>query len=109
MTSSHQVITAYEHMVELTDRMLAAAASGDWDALTHLEEQCAAQIQVLKRTEALVELPAPVRLRKVDSIRAILDNDRKIRDLTMPWMAQLSAMISNTRTQGRLLNAYGAI
>ena len=35
-------------------------------------------------------------------------DDRKIRDLTMPWMAQLSAMMSNAGTERRLANAYGA-
>ena len=28
-------------------------------------------------------------------IRQILDDDRKIRDLTQPWMARLSALINN--------------
>jgi flagellar protein FliT len=109
MITSQQVIAVYGRMVELTDRMVAAAASGDWDELALLEGQCAAQLRILKASEAGVELPAPVREQKVKSIRLILDNDRKIRDLTMPWMAQLSALISNTRTQGRLLGAYGTV
>lgn len=109
MFTSQQVIAVYDRMVELTDRMVVAATSGDWDELALLEGQCAAQIQILKASEAEVELPAPVRQQKVRNIRTILDNDRKIRDLTMPWMAHLSALISNTRTQGRLLGAYGTV
>jgi len=37
----------------------------------------------------------------------MLEDDRKIRDLTMPWMAQLSKLINNTGTERRLANAYG--
>jgi flagellar protein FliT len=49
------------------------------------------------------------RQRKVDLLRKILDDDRRIRDLTSPWMAHLSAMIGNTTTQRRLANAYGGV
>lgn len=40
-------------------------------------------------------------------IKQILEDDRKIRDLTMPWMAQLSKLINSTGTERRLANAYG--
>lgn len=39
----------------------------------------------------------------------MLSADRKIRDLTMPWMTQLSALINNTGTERRLANAYGSV
>lgn len=48
------------------------------------------------------------RQRKVALIKQILEDDRKIRDLTMPWMAQLSKLINSTGTERRLANAYGA-
>jgi flagellar protein FliT len=37
----------------------------------------------------------------------MLADDRKIRDLTTPWMGRLSAMINNTATERRLARAYG--
>jgi flagellar protein FliT len=37
----------------------------------------------------------------------MLDSDRKIRDLTQPWMAKLQAMISNKTVERRVAHAYG--
>ncbi|MNR66244.1 Flagellar protein FliT [compost metagenome] len=49
------------------------------------------------------------RERKVELIRQMLTADRQIRDLAMPWMAQLSALINSTGTERRLVNAYGGV
>ena len=46
-------------------------------------------------------------MRKVNAIRKMLDSDRKIRDLTQPWMAKLQAMISNKAVERRVARAYG--
>jgi flagellar protein FliT len=39
----------------------------------------------------------------------MLDDDRRIRDLTMPWMARLSALIKNSGNERRLAHAYGGV
>lgn len=107
MMTSQQVLSVYEEMVDLTGKMVAAASASDWDQLAVLEGRCAARVQALKETAAPM-LTGENRVRKVRIIQKMLDDDRKIRDLTMPWMAQLSSLISNTRSQSRLANAYGA-
>ena len=108
MMTSQQVLSVYEELVDLTGKMVAAASVSDWDQLAALEGRCATHVQALKDAAAPV-LTGENRARKVRIIRKMLDDDRKIRDLTMPWMAQLSSLISNTRSQSRLVNAYGAI
>jgi flagellar protein FliT len=109
MMTSQEVVSVYESMVELTGQMVAAASSSDWDRLVVLETRCASQVETLRQQEAKIQLSGDSRLRKVQCIKQLLDDDRKIRDLTMPWMAQLSALISNTGTQRRLSNTYGAV
>jgi flagellar protein FliT len=37
----------------------------------------------------------------------MLDADRKIRDLTQPWMVKLQAMINNKTVERRVARAYG--
>jgi flagellar protein FliT len=106
--TSHEVLAVYETMVELTEQMVQAAGGADWDLLGELEQRCAAQVQLLKNNEAPLALKGQSRQKKVDCIKKMLDDDRKIRDLTMPWMAQLSALINSTGTERRLANAYGA-
>lgn len=109
MMSSQEVLSMYESMVGLTEQMVVAASDSDWDRLVELETRCAACVEALRRNEAAVALNADTRLQKVAYIKRLLADDRKIRDLTMPWMSQLSALINSTGTQRRLASAYGAV
>ncbi len=106
--NSNEVITLYETVADITDQMLAAARSGDWDRLVELESRCAGHVAALRQGEAPVPLTGESRVRKVQIIRKILADDREIRNLTEPWMAQLSRLISSTGTERRLNKAYGA-
>jgi flagellar protein FliT len=107
--SGEQALAVYQALVELTGQMAAAARESDWDRVAQLERRCAAQVQALSDGEPGVELCATGRARKAEMIRQILADDRQIRELATPWMAQLSALISNTRSQSRLAGAYGAV
>jgi flagellar protein FliT len=109
MMTGQEVLSEYAAVADLTGQMLAAAEAGDWDQLVLLEQRCTRHVDTLKRCEAAVELNPSGRQAKIDCIRRILADDRRIRDLTMPWMAQLSAMINNSGTQRRLANAYGNV
>ena len=66
-------------------------------------------MQTLKNHADDLPMSGEHRVAKIRIIRKLLDDDRKIRDLTMPWMAHLSAMIGSTRSQSRLVNTYGAV
>lgn len=107
--TGQDVLSEYAAVADLTGKMLAAAEAGDWDHMVVLEQECTAHVDTLKSAESAVELNPSGRQAKIDCIRRILADDRKIRDLTMPWMAQLSAMINNSGTQRRLANAYGSV
>ncbi len=108
MMNSEQVLSLYETVSELTGRMLAAAESRDWEQLEQLESHCATHIARLKQDEPpATALPAELRVRKVKVIHQILAHDRQIRDLTTPWLAELSALINSTGAERRLANAYG--
>lgn len=106
--TSQEIMNVYEAMVALTDKMVQAATASDWDELVLLEQQCSAYVRQLKEAVPAVELDVANRERKVEAIRKMLDDDRKIRDLTMPWMARLSALINSTGTERRLASAYGS-
>lgn len=106
--TSQEVLTVYDTMVGLTDQMLQAATESDWERLIALEQQCAAHVRQLKDNDSPPALEGASRQRKVDAIRTMLDHDRQIRDLTMPWMARLSALINSSGTERRLAQAYGS-
>ena len=106
--NSNEVLSLYETVATITDQMLAAARNGDWEQLVALESRCANHIETLMVEEPRAALPKEERERKVSIIRKILEDDREIRNITEPWMAQLSVMINSVGTERKLSKAYGA-
>jgi flagellar protein FliT len=110
MMTNEEILSIYEDMSMLMDQMLAAANQSDWDQLIVLEKQCAAHVVTLKQHD---QVPAALgeagRLRKVDLIKKLLNDDRQIRDLITPWMAHLSALMGNTRVQAQAFKAYRSV
>lgn len=109
MMTHEQVISTYEAMLTLTEQMLKAAGDAEWDLLEALEKRVSAHARALQANDEKVLLEGPQRLKKVAIIKQMLEDDRKIRDLTMPWMAHLSKLINHTGTERRLNNAYGSV
>ncbi|GGY77147.1 flagellar protein FliT [Pseudoduganella plicata] len=107
--TNQDVLTVYAAMGELTSQMVAAANESDWDRLEALEQRVSAHVALLKTTEGSIKLEAEQRKRKVSLIKQMLDDDRKVRDMIQPWMAQLSRLINSTGTERRVVNAYGAV
>jgi len=109
MMTIQDVLSVYAAMADLTEQMVQAASRSDWDALVQLEQRCAAHVQALREQEPQQPMEGADRERKIEFIRQMLNADRKIRDLTMPWMARLSQLINATGTERRVLNAYGSV
>jgi flagellar protein FliT len=107
--TNDDVLGLYAAMGDLTRAMVAAAHASDWEELEALEQRVSAHVAVLKASEGMVALEAEGRQRKVTLIKQMLDDDRKVRDLLTPWMAQLSRLINSTGTERRLVNAYGGV
>jgi flagellar protein FliT len=107
MMTGQDIVSVYEAMVGITDQMLAAATDNDWDRVVQLEQQCAACVRQLQASGDGQPLAGLERVRKADAIRKMLASDRKIRDLTQPWMTRLSALMNNNATERRLARAYG--
>jgi len=109
MMTIPDVLSVYAAMADLTEQMVQAAKRSDWDALVLLEQRCAAHVQTLCAQEPPQPMSGAERERKIELIRQMLNADRQIRDLTMPWMAQLSKLINATGTERRIVNAYGSV
>jgi flagellar protein FliT len=109
MMTIQDVLSVYAAMADLTEQMVQAATRSDWDALVLLEQRVAAHVQALREQEPQQPMRGADRERKIELIRQMLNADRQIRDLTMPWMAQLSKLINSTGTERRVVNAYGSV
>ena len=110
MMTSQDILSIYESMQELTGQMLLAAADSDWDQVVELERRCSAHVQTLREQEQTQgqAMQGASRDKKVAILKQLLSDDRQIRDLAMPWMARLSAMMNSSNAQRRLANAYNA-
>ncbi|WP_019141159.1 flagellar protein FliT [Noviherbaspirillum massiliense] len=107
--NNQEIISIYETVAGITDQMLAAARSGDWELLAELETQCSSQVEILRKNDRPREaLTEAAREQKTRVIKKILADDREIRNLTEPWMAQLSVMLNSAGTERKLSRTYGA-
>lgn len=107
--TNQDVLSVYAAMGELTGQMVAAASASEWEQLHELELEVTAHVAVLKTTEAAVPMEGEQRRQKATLIKKMLEDDRQVRDLLQPWMAQLSKLINSTGTERRLVNAYGGV
>lgn len=85
--TSNEVLSMYENIAGMTNQMVSAARASDWDGLSKLEGQCASEARGANAVPALSGAP---RMRKIDLLKQIMANDREIRNITEPWMTQLS-------------------
>jgi flagellar protein FliT len=92
MMTTQQVLSVYETMVELTGKMVTACQQDDFALLAELEQHYAQQLARL-RSEPLPALTGESRSNKVGYLGTILANDRKICEMTMPWLAHLASLM----------------
>lgn len=107
-----EVLDIYEKVAHLTAEMRVAAESRDWELLEKLESDCSAHVGLLKRhdtgAEANLALSNELKQKKITIIKQILADDRAIREITEPWMSELSKLMSSTSTARKLSQSYGA-
>jgi flagellar protein FliT len=106
MLSEKQTLDVYENVLSLTGQMLEAARLRDWEKMTQLELHCTEYVDVLKEKGSISTLNGELREKKVQLLQGILKNDRAIRDITHPWMNELSALIHTLTSQRKLELAY---
>ncbi|MDY7578324.1 flagellar protein FliT [Herbaspirillum sp. RTI4] len=105
--NSEEAISLYESIATVTDQMLAAARSSDWQLLSSLEAQCAQYVDRLRANESAVPLEQAARERKITIIKKILADDKDIRSLTEPWLNHLASMAKSTGNERKLVQTYG--
>lgn len=106
---SQQILAVYETIADITDQMVAAARTGDWEQLAALESRCSSQVDIIRKNEEPKQVLSDLaRERKVTIIKKILADDREIRSITEPWMTRLAALMNSTGTERKLSQAYGS-
>jgi flagellar protein FliT len=106
-------VALYEHMSELSSKMVEAARDNDWNRLGALEfeiRKIRDELQVLEPAERPIgPLSEPERLRKVELIKRILADDREVRLHTEPWMDGVRRLLGGGARHRAMRAAYGAM
>lgn len=101
-----QIITTYETILIITNKMLTAAEDNEWEKLITLEKECRKLTNKLVINNSDHELSDELLDKKIKIIHQVLANDAKIRLITEPWMANLQNMISTVGRRRNLHHAY---
>lgn len=102
-----EALVLYEEIAAFSGAMRVAACAGRWDEVIALERSCRPRVERLMREEPRGPLPSPLRERKADLIRRILDDDAEVRRRIEPQLAELEQLLGTARNRRRLHERYG--
>jgi len=102
------IVQSYEDLLVLAEQMHEAASSSNWDAMYDLQKVYMAEVERLRLLDHSASFSNDERLRRFQLLECILAYDARIRDLAMPQLADLGAMLNNSRRKQDLSAAYGA-
>ncbi|PTN13133.1 flagellar protein FliT [Nitrosomonas aestuarii] len=106
--NSAQLINTYEHILVITQKMLAAAQNSEWDKLIKLEQECKQLTNILIKDKTEPLLSHELQQRKLVIIHQVLDHDAQIRAITEPWMEKLQVLFNTSERRRNLQQAYEA-
>jgi flagellar protein FliT len=89
-----ELLNYYEAIERASCDMLAAAKTGDWDAVMRLESACVLLISQLKHAARSNPLGEEAARAKANIMQRILVNDAEIRHLAEPWLLDLDDMLA---------------
>ncbi len=96
----------YTRIVALTADMLDAAMAQQWNDLLALGNRYEETVGLLKSQTDQTPLSSSERHTRVHLLSQILENDARIRALTIPELARVSDMLSRFHQQKSMLRAY---
>ncbi|KDP86747.1 flagellar assembly protein FliT [Cupriavidus sp. SK-3] len=107
MEAVNMVARHYEELLLLSEQMLEAARAGNWDAMSDLQQVYVAEVEQLRRLGPQTTMSAHDRARRYGMLERILAHDASIRQLVVPQMARLEALLGSSRRRQELSHAYG--
>lgn len=110
--SPSRIIQNYELLSNLARQMREAATHGEWEKLTHIEQQCTDLLEIIKSLDVNITLSEPDRVRKTQLINKILTDHAEVNKCTQDWMKELQSTLEtiaqSNRQEQRLHDTYGS-
>ena len=86
----------YEAIAHVSQLMVHAASRADWNAYEHAHSCCEQLIACLQATGLRPEaLDVAGRRRRMEILRQVLADDRRIRDIAQPGMGRLDRLLNS--------------
>ncbi|MFO1321519.1 MAG: flagellar protein FliT [Burkholderiales bacterium] len=101
-----ELLELYRHALDLTQRMLVAARSSDWDGLVKLEVERDRLIENARHHDVEAPRSPALRQQKRELLQQIITQDEEIRTLTQDWMRELRDILSSVNNAQRLSKTY---
>jgi flagellar brake protein len=95
-TRSEYLIVQYRQLTDDSDMMLAHARTGDWDAVSRIQDSIASRFRQLVEENSASTLSAEHRKARVGLLKRVIENDAQIRNLAMPVMGRVESMLKST-------------
>ncbi len=97
---------AYARALALTEQMVDAARSAQWESLVTLERERDALVDMLRREDTEPPRSARWRERKRELIARMLGLDEEVRTLTEDWMHELRDILANVSIERKVTKTY---
>ena len=107
LSSIDTMLQLYSEAARASDRLLESARESDWDSAMLLGNEYQALVNEIRRLGDMESLDELQRARKYELLLHLIDNDAAIRDLALPSLQRLGALINTMRRQRVLGKAYG--
>lgn len=100
------MISAYESLAQMTQEMLAAVQQRDWDAFSELEIRQGQLMLTIQQMDTMQLVDPGVLARKKVLLEDLLETQRRITDLLIPWRSTMAALLNGVSAARRVNNAY---
>ncbi|HGJ5864388.1 flagellar protein FliT [Arsenophonus nasoniae] len=108
MNSEHQpFLSAYQHLLTISQQMLALAQLGQWEQLLVSEKGYQQAVEQVTALGSIAGLSKPLSHQLTELLQAILTNENAIRQLMERQMNELAQLIKQTAQQQQLQSRYG--
>jgi len=104
--SQEDVLSAYEKLLQHSNKMLLAARSEEWQDLIDDEVEYVSEVDRLSRYETEAVLDSDAQLRKRDLLEKLLKQDREVRQLLVKRRTELQEMLLASSRKQRVEHAY---
>lgn len=105
--SSEQIMAGYQHLLEVSARLLLHSREQDWQALSETHAQYVALVGQLKKREQGVALSSAQLARKLALLQQLLIHDQEIQANLIARRDELGELLEVSQRQRKLNQAYG--